>query len=133
MNISAINPANDKECIVILVDPCHEHHPALNNFIVMASQAVEKPPIELIIAVSPTSKEAQEHKLISCSDEWLQTNIHIPLQALNMEYSITFLWSLQWDDAILKINQQHQATLTIVPYYSNLPGHFLNDEKIFFS
>ncbi len=129
MNISVANPINDKESIVVLVDPCHEHHPALNNFIAMASQAIEKPSIELVVVVAPTSKESEEHKLITCSDNWLKDNIRTPLQALNLDYSIAFIWSQHWDDAILKINQQHQATLTIVPHYSNLPGNFLNDEK----
>ncbi len=129
MNKPTLNTTNANETVVVLVDPCHDHHPALDNFIAMASQATEETDVKLVIAVSPTSKESEEHNLITCSDAWLQSNIHEPLQNLDIPYSIIMTWSYYWDDAVLEINKQHTATLTIVPYYSNLPGNFLNDEK----
>ncbi|BFM13957.1 hypothetical protein R50073_01400 [Maricurvus nonylphenolicus] len=124
-----MNTPKTRETVIVLVDPCHYHQPALDNFVQMVKSAEDNSDIEVLVAISPTSKESENLDLISCSNTWLEDKVHTPLKELHIPYSLQFIWTYNWDEAVLKVSKQNDAILTIVPYYSDLPGTFFNDDK----
>ncbi|BFM14683.1 hypothetical protein R50073_08660 [Maricurvus nonylphenolicus] len=126
---NSIRESDEQKTVVVVVDPSHDHQPALDNFVAMASSAPKDKLFRLIIVLASTSKENHNRKTFSFSDAWINDNVHQPLTRLNIPYNTITAWSPEWDESILHINKEFSATLTIIPYYSELPGKFLADEK----
>lgn len=124
-----MNTSQTRQAIVVIVNPNHSEQPALVNLIRMITAADNASEFELVVVVSPGSKGTDASSVVVCTDGWLEEVVHGPLRELGISYTINILWSPNWDEAILEINEKHNAILTVLPYYTAVPGVLLHDEK----
>lgn len=119
----------DRQSVVIVIDPSQESHPALERALAMAAHSNDSSHIQYVFLLTATPEQGKSPSYFACSDSWVNEQIYDRMKSIDIPFSIMVAWSNDWKDVVLGSSKEHSAIMTIVPFYGKVKDHFLSDEK----
>ena len=117
-----------KEKVLVVVDPSHETHPALQRAVLNASIRKEAEQSSLVILVLPDSEALSKDTSIHQTGDWLQALLE-PVKTEGLEYHLELCWSGSWSSSILSAVDKHHIDVVMLPFYAHGNGKVLSDDN----
>lgn len=115
--------------LLIVVDPTQDYHPSIHRALSMASATKEKVELTFLLLASDQTRKNNDLTYLTCSDSWINENIHKPVNALNTDHSILISWTKDWPETLIDLEANLDPIMTVIPYYGHSSEHTLSDEN----